>query len=112
MPVIPVNTVSGVRPLALGLLLAHASEHDRGRLRERYDLVPLFLCDAATLEGFARTPSIFLFSNYIWNLEENLALSALVKRIHPDSITIHGGPSTPICCKSAKRRGVTKSVYP
>ena len=95
IPVVPVNTVSGVRPLALGLLLAHASDLDRGRLRERYDFVPLFLCDAATLEGFARTPSIFLFSNYVWNVEENLALSALVKRINPDSITIHGGPSTP-----------------
>jgi radical SAM superfamily enzyme YgiQ (UPF0313 family) len=95
MAVIPVNTVSGVRPLALGLLLAHASQLDRGRLRERYDFVPLFLCDAATLEEFARTPSIFLFSNYVWNFEENLALSALVKRLHPESITIHGGPSTP-----------------
>lgn len=95
IPVIPVNTVSGVRPLALGLLLAHASEFERGRLRDRYDFVPVFLSDGAMLAEHMRMPGIFLFSNYVWNLEENLALSALVKRINPDNITIHGGPSTP-----------------
>ena len=42
-----------------------------------------------------RSPSIFLFSNYVWTLERNLALSALAKQLNPASITIHGGPSTP-----------------
>lgn len=95
MPVVPVNTNANVRPLSLGLLLAHASEFEGGRLRERYDLVPLFFCDEAHLADRARTPSIFLFSNYVWNIEENLALSSLVKRVNPDNVTIHGGPSTP-----------------
>ena len=95
VPVIPVNTNANVRPLSLGLLLGHASEFEGGRLRERYDLLPLFFCDAELIAERARTPSIFLFSNYMWNLEENLALSALVKRVNPENVTIHGGPSTP-----------------
>ena len=103
VPVIPVNTNANVRPLSLGLLLAHASEFEHGRLRQMYDLVPLFFCDAEYIAERARTPSIFLFSNYLWNLEENLALSALVKRVNPENITIHGGPSTPKYEEDAQR---------
>src|SRR5262249_22621334 len=33
--------------------------------------------------------------NYVWSSEENLELSALVKRTNPGSVTIHGGPDTP-----------------
>ena len=40
-------------------------------------------------------PAIFLFSNYIWNFERNLKLSALLKEANPSNLTIHGGPSTP-----------------
>jgi radical SAM superfamily enzyme YgiQ (UPF0313 family) len=94
-PVVPVNFDHGVAPLSLALLLAHAQEYDGGELRERYDFVPEFLTDEEHLLERAHEPSVFLFSNYVWNVERNLVLSALVKRANPDSITVHGGPSTP-----------------
>ena len=57
--------------------------------------MPAFLTDEENLVEQAHEPSIFLFSNYVWNIERNLALSELVKQANPASITIHGGPSTP-----------------
>ena len=79
-PVVPVNDDDGVAPIALGLLVAYAQELDGGRLRDRYDFVPEFFTDDETLLARAAKPSIFLFSNYLWTLERNLAFSALVKQ--------------------------------
>jgi radical SAM superfamily enzyme YgiQ (UPF0313 family) len=93
--VIPVNDDHHMAPLALGLLVAYAQELDGGRLRERYDFVPLFLAEEPTLLAWAQRPAVFLFSNYIWNVERNLQLSARLKQANPSSVTIHGGPSTP-----------------
>jgi radical SAM superfamily enzyme YgiQ (UPF0313 family) len=95
MPIVPVNVDDGVAPASLGLIFAYAREVDGGRLQQLYDFVPEFLTDEETLLHRAARPSIFLFSNYVWTLERNLAFSALVKRANPESITIHGGPSTP-----------------
>jgi radical SAM superfamily enzyme YgiQ (UPF0313 family) len=94
-PIVPVNFDDGVAPAGLGAIFAYALELDGGRLQERYDFVPEFLSDEETLLVRAAKPSIFLFSNYVWTVERNLAMSALVKRANPESITIHGGPSTP-----------------
>jgi radical SAM superfamily enzyme YgiQ (UPF0313 family) len=93
--VIPVNTMKGTAPASLGLLVAYAMEYDSGRLRDKYDFVPMFLTDESRLLERAVTPSIFMFSNYVWNHEENLAMSAAVKAINPANITVHGGPNTP-----------------
>jgi radical SAM superfamily enzyme YgiQ (UPF0313 family) len=94
-PVVPVNDYHHMAPLSLGLLLAYAQELDGGKLRDRYDFVPLFLAEEHTLLEWSDRPAIFLFSNYIWNYERNLKLSAFVKEANPACITIHGGPSTP-----------------
>jgi radical SAM superfamily enzyme YgiQ (UPF0313 family) len=93
--VVPVNDDHNMAPLSLGLLMAYAQELDSGRLRERYDFVPLFLADDDMLLEWSDRPAVFLFSNYIWNYKRNLELSAMVKEANPESITIHGGPSTP-----------------
>ncbi len=95
VPVVPVNADHGVAPLSLALLMAHASEFEQQRLRERYDFVPEFLTDETRLLERSGEPSIFIFSNYVWNVDENLTLSALVKATNPTNITVHGGPSTP-----------------
>lgn len=42
-----------------------------------------------------KPPGIWIFSNYIWNVEKQLEYSKKIKQLSPDSITIHGGPSTP-----------------
>jgi hypothetical protein len=93
--VVPVNDDHNMAPLSLGLLVAYAQEFEGGRLRDRYDFVPLFLTDDHMLLEWSAGPTIFLFSNYIWNIDRNLKLSALVKQANPANITIHGGPSTP-----------------
>ncbi len=93
--VVPVNTVHGTTPASLGILMAYAIEYEGGRLRDKYDFVPMFLIDEPRLVERATTPGIFIFSNYVWNVADNLALSAAAKAINPLNVTIHGGPSTP-----------------
>lgn len=93
--VVPVNTQAGTTPASLGLLMAYAKEYEGGRLNDRYDFVPMFLIDEERIVARGATPGVFIFSNYIWTVEANLALSAAVKAVNPANITIHGGPSTP-----------------
>jgi radical SAM superfamily enzyme YgiQ (UPF0313 family) len=95
LQVVPVNTVKGMAPASLGLLIAYAMEYDGGRLRDRYDFVPMFLTDEDRLIERAATPGVFMFSNYLWNVDINLKLSAAVKAVNPANITVHGGPSSP-----------------
>ncbi|MEL7209350.1 MAG: B12-binding domain-containing radical SAM protein, partial [Actinomycetota bacterium] len=63
--------------------------------RYRADLVvPRSATDLA--EAAARsTPGLYLFSDYVWNVAGNLALSAAVKEADPHHLTVHGGPSVP-----------------
>ncbi len=93
--VVPVNTEKGTAPASLGLLTAYAMEYDGGRLNERYDFVPMFLTDRERLADRASTPGVYFFSNYLWTVEANLQLAAVVKALNPANITVHGGPSTP-----------------
>ncbi len=93
--VIPVNTVHGTTPASLGILMAYAIEYEGGQLRDKYNFVPMFLTDPSRMVERASTPSVFMFSNYVWNVEQNLEISAAVKAANPLNVTIHGGPSTP-----------------
>ncbi|MDE0929661.1 MAG: radical SAM protein [Halioglobus sp.] len=95
VPVIPVNMDKGMAPASLGLVTAYAMEYEGGKLRERYDFVPMFLADEARIVERAATPGVFIFSNYLWTVDTNLKLSAAIKAVNPSNITIHGGPSTP-----------------
>jgi radical SAM superfamily enzyme YgiQ (UPF0313 family) len=95
MQVVPVNTEKGMAPASLGLLMAYAMEYEDGRLNDKYHFVPMFLTDESRLVERATTPGVFMFSNYVWNVDKNLALSRAVKDVDPRNITVHGGPSTP-----------------
>lgn len=95
VPVIPINVQPGTAPVSLAMVIGYAMDYDGGRLQEKYDFVPMFFTDESRAIERAGTTSIFLFSNYVWNYEENLAISAAVKAVNPNNITIHGGPSTP-----------------
>ena len=95
VPVIPVNMDKGMAPASLGLVTAYAMEYEGGKLLERYDFVPMFLADEARLVERAATPSVFIFSNYLWTVDTNLKMSAAIKAVNSANITIHGGPSTP-----------------
>jgi radical SAM superfamily enzyme YgiQ (UPF0313 family) len=93
--VVGVHTSWSGAPASLGMLIAYAKSIDGGVLEESYDFRPRLVFDEARLTKVAADPGIFLFSNYIWCHEQNIALSTLVKKINPHSITIHGGPNTP-----------------
>ena len=93
--VVPVDMSWQLPPAALGLLVAYAKAYDGGRLEERYRFHQRWFGEEKHFEAEAGEAAIFLFSNYLWNHDENLRLSAMVKRLNPASITIHGGPDTP-----------------
>ena len=96
--VVPVSSVDNywnTPPLALGFLVAYAMQHKGGVLNERYAFHPRWVSSRAQLEEVAAEPGVYLFSNYIWNNQENLELSALVKAANPHNVTVHGGPDTP-----------------
>ncbi|MDZ7783944.1 MAG: hypothetical protein U5K56_13745 [Halioglobus sp.] len=93
--VVPVNTSPNTTPASLGFVMAYAMEYRNGALLDKFSFVPLFLADEARLIERAAKPGIFLFSNYLWTVEDNLKLSAAIKAVNPANITIHGGPSTP-----------------
>ncbi len=83
--------------LGLGLIFAYADVHEGGRLHDRYDFTLQWMPRRRTIKRILAEhgPSVFLFSNYLWSLSENLEVSALVKELSPESVTVHGGPSTP-----------------
>lgn len=94
--VVPYNKAMYSSPLALGYIFAYARVHDGGALLEQYELEPNWIARKPHIRGLLEEgPAVFLFSNYVWSHADNLAVSAMVKRLSPDSITIHGGPDTP-----------------
>jgi hypothetical protein len=78
------------------LIIAAAKYHNGGELERTFDFRPRLFWDRPRLEAIlARSPGIFLFSNYIWSSAINLEHSALVKERNPHNISVHGGPDTP-----------------
>lgn len=88
--------ISGV-PLALGMLVASIAAHDGGRLSSTFDIRPVRRLASTIAAEVAEHPvaSVSLHSNYMWSVDENLALAAEIAATAPGSISIHGGPSTP-----------------
>ncbi len=83
--------------LGLGMLFAYGAAYDNGRLLETYEFVPAWMSSVKALRRRLERegPAVFLFSNYIWSAEQNLVKANLLKEVSPESIMIHGGPSTP-----------------
>ena len=84
-------------PLPLGMILAFSQTYKEGLLQQHYDFSAGFITDQDDLVSRLQKqgPGVFLFSDYLWTTASNLELSRLVKKLSPDSITIHGGPSLP-----------------
>jgi hypothetical protein len=96
VPVFGIHASWPSLPASLGMVIAAAKAHDGGALEQTYAFRPRLCWDASRLKAAGHgPPGIFLFSNYIWSSEPNLADSATVKRLNPDHITVHGGPDTP-----------------
>lgn len=92
--VIPVWFDEGI-PAALGMIVAYAKVYRDGALDEFYNFRKDWVWDDDRLAGFTSSPAIYLCSNYLWSHEKSIAISEAVKRLSPNSITIHGGPDTP-----------------
>ena len=104
---IPVHSVwqEQVGPtLSLGMLTAAARAWEGGALNDRYAIRPpetAEQCLAALAEGAG--PAVLLCSNYVWSVEDNLALARAARRLRPDLVVVHGGPSTPKYHEDAER---------
>lgn len=94
-PVHSIKTAWRNPPLSLGLILAYVNAYEDGRLTEDYDIRLDWLIDPDNIDGFVDEPAVFLYSNYIWSSERNLAVSRNVKAANPASVMIHGGPNVP-----------------
>ncbi|MGB3409629.1 MAG: radical SAM protein [Microthrixaceae bacterium] len=105
IPVIPlyyfgkvVQTDGLIEPsLAVGMLLAYARTFGGGRLNEKYDFHKMLADPETAFTRWAESPvpAVFVFPDYIWSVERNLALSKRIKAISPESLCVHGGPSSP-----------------
>ena len=85
-------------PLALGMIAAAIKDFEDGDLLNRFQLLPIsFLTPQELFTGPHKKfgTGIWLFSNYIWSLDINLKISAMLKSRDPNALTLHGGPSTP-----------------
>ncbi|TMQ06819.1 MAG: radical SAM protein [Deltaproteobacteria bacterium] len=93
-PIYAVHFIRNYLPLSLGMILGYA----RARLSpERFDLTVRFVASMDDIKSALQTtgPGVFLFSDYVWNVDEHLAASAWIKQHCPAAITVHGGPSVP-----------------
>jgi radical SAM superfamily enzyme YgiQ (UPF0313 family) len=83
--------------LALGMITAFARTYRDGKLDQQYALQPPRPDARRLLSEVARDPRprILLLSDYMWSITENLRVGAELKRLSPQSLTIHGGPSSP-----------------
>jgi radical SAM superfamily enzyme YgiQ (UPF0313 family) len=85
-------------PLALGVIATAIADFEDGALLDRFQLLPIsFLTPQDLFTGPHQKfgTGIWLFSNYIWSLDINLKISAMLKSRDPNALTLHGGPSTP-----------------
>jgi radical SAM superfamily enzyme YgiQ (UPF0313 family) len=103
-------------PLALGMISSAIHHWNDGELLKRYQPIPIsYLGPQQLLDGpyrrFGR--GIWMFSNYMWSIEHNLAVSEAVKRHDVGNLTVHGGPSTPEyeqACKEFMARNLSVDI--
>ncbi len=96
--IVPVGHSEMIDPcLSIGSLFAFARQVDGGRLEDVYDFHKVRPHPDVVFDEWARRPrpAVFVFSDYIWNVERHLELSRRVKELSPESLVVHGGPSCP-----------------
>lgn len=90
---------NGIVPLALGNISAMVRHH-HPELMEILRFETPFLADRKIVDddafiGRFTEPSLFLMSDYVWNLQAHTKLSQKLKSVNRDHIIIHGGPGIP-----------------
>ena len=82
--------------LALGMLTAAARHHDDGRLDAKFEIRrPEEAGEALAHLARGRGPAILLCSDYVWSIDQNIALAREAVARRPEVLVIHGGPSSP-----------------
>lgn len=84
-------------PLGVAAVVAYARVRGTGHLTEAFDLRQIDRADSviAALEQH-RGPAVVLSGNYEWSISENLDVTRAAQAANPNTVVIHGGPSTPI----------------
>ncbi len=101
-PVVPVSFTNGP-PLALGLIVAHCSAHEGGRLGLRYEFRRDWEWDDARLAHHTAQPAVFMCSAYVWSHVKVLDVVRAVKAASPESLVVMGGPDVPKRAGDAER---------
>jgi len=85
-------------PLAVGYIAAYAKAHLGDAIDAR-----LFKYPAALSRFLAHeTPTIACFTNYMWNEALSCAYAGYIKRHHPRTVVVMGGPNYPIDASEQK----------
>ena len=90
---------NGIVPLALGNISAMVRHHKPELLEhlnfETHFITDRKMADDETFIGGLTRPSLFLMSDYVWNIQAHAKLSQKLKRVNKDHLIIHGGPGIP-----------------
>lgn len=83
--------------LGSALVMAYARVHDGGRLARSWAIRPAAVVHPGLIDRVLddHGAGLFLFGDYVWNVEANLEISERIKQRSPGSIVVHGGPSAP-----------------
>ena len=86
--------------LPMGSVVSYVRAHNSGMLTRALDILPMVQrCPPRWQEyvDMARDsePAIWLFSCYMWNIDDNLMLARQIRELSPDSLFIFGGPHVP-----------------
>lgn len=89
-------------PLALGMVMAYARKMLGAD--PRFDVEPRFAMSTGDLESITGRPGkhVVLYSDYVWNYEQNMRASERIKSLRPDVINVHGGANIPGYPKSCE----------
>lgn len=79
-------------PLGIGLVAAYAAKE----LKDEIDFTIYKFPDNLNKALQSEVPQVLCLSNYAWNSNLSYAFAEYIKRAHPKTITIFGGPNFPI----------------
>lgn len=79
-------------PINAGYIASYAKKIYGDNLNVKIFKFPMDLINAIKTE----TPDILALSNYTWNLDINARIALWIKSLHPEVVTVFGGPDYPV----------------
>ena len=81
---------SGTFPLGMAYIALSIKKQFKDDVDIEIFKYPIDLERVITKDGF---PDVFMFSNYVWNQNLSLAFAEEIKKNHPKTLIIGGGPN-------------------